>query len=178
MSLRTVRLLLWLPLLAFLIILGLAASGLLGSHDTSIRSQLVAKPVPAFRLPRAGGGPPVTRALLADGRPKLVNLFASWCVPCIAEAPQLMALKARGVPIVGVAVRDRPADLADFLRTNGDPYAVIAHDNASAFQMALGSSGVPESFVVDGRGIIRLQQIGPIAPEQVDAIADAVRSER
>lgn len=178
MGMRTVRVLLWLPLIGFLIVLALVAGGLIEPHDAAIRSQLTGKPVPDFTLPRAGGGPPATRAMLASGGPKLVNLFASWCVPCIAEAPQLMALKRRGVTIVGIAVRDRPADLAAFLRDNGNPYAAIAHDDASRLQMALGSSGVPESFVVDGHGVIRLQHVGPIDAGQVDAIAAAVGQAR
>jgi cytochrome c biogenesis protein CcmG, thiol:disulfide interchange protein DsbE len=175
---RTVRILLWLPLIGFLIVLGLVASGLIAPHDATIRSHMTGKPMPAFTLPRAGGGAPVTQAVLADGRPKLINLFASWCVPCIAEAPQLMALKAKGVEIVGIDIRDEPKDLAAFLARNGNPYALIARDDASALQVALGSSGVPESFVVDGKGVIRLQHIGDIRPEQVDEIAAAVQGAR
>ncbi|WP_419825900.1 redoxin family protein [Sphingomonas sp.] len=177
MGLRTVRLLLWLPLAAFVVILGLVAGGLVRPHDPNIRSQMVDKPVPAFALPRVGGGT-LTQAMLADGRPKLVNLFASWCVPCAAEAPQLDALRARGVPIVGVAIRDTDADLADFLKRYGDPYAVIARDDTAGLQVALGSSGVPESFLVDGRGVVRRQIIGDIRPEQVDEVASALADVR
>jgi cytochrome c biogenesis protein CcmG/thiol:disulfide interchange protein DsbE len=176
-GLRTVRLLLWLPLAAFVVILGLVAGGLIRPHDTSIRSQMVDKPVPAFALPRVGGGT-LTRGMLADGRPKLVNLFASWCVPCAAEAPQLEALRARGVPVVGVAIRDTDADLADFLKRYGNPYAAIARDDTAGLQVALGSSGVPESFVVDGRGIVRRQIIGDIQPDQVGEVAAAVAGAR
>jgi cytochrome c biogenesis protein CcmG/thiol:disulfide interchange protein DsbE len=107
---------------------------------------------------------------VAAGQPHLVNIFASWCVPCIAEAPVLGALKARGVIIDGIAIRDRPEDIADFLRQNGDPYARIGADMRSSVQMALGSSGVPESFIVDGRGIIRYQHVGPIMPQDLEAI--------
>ena len=79
-------------------------------------------------------------------------------------------LKARGVVIDGIAIRDRPEDVADFLKQNGDPYDRIGSDERSSVQMALGSSGVPESFVVDGRGIIRYQQVGPIGDEDVATI--------
>ena len=99
-----------------------------------------------------------------------MNIFASWCVPCVTEVKVLQTLKARGVPIEGIAVRDRPADLADFLARNGDPYQRIGSDPQSQVQISLGSSGVPESFVVDGHGVIRYQQIGPIDPADVPMI--------
>jgi cytochrome c biogenesis protein CcmG/thiol:disulfide interchange protein DsbE len=99
-----------------------------------------------------------------------VNLFASWCVPCIAEAPVLKDLKRRGVAIDGIAIRDRPDDVAMFLQKNGNPFQRIGSDPTSRVQIALGTAGVPESFVVDGRGVIRHQHIGPIAPGEVPTI--------
>ena len=91
-------------------------------------------------------------------------------MPCAVEAPQLAALKAAGVNLVGVAIRDKPADLKIFLDRNGNPFSRIAADNVSAIQFQLGSSGVPESFVVDGRGVIRYQHIGEIRADQVPLI--------
>ncbi|MEO5972697.1 MAG: DsbE family thiol:disulfide interchange protein [Sphingomicrobium sp.] len=140
--------------------------------DTVIRSRLTGQPVPAFTLPAAlPGKPGLTSADLATGAPRLVNIFASWCVPCIAEAPVLGALKARGVAIDGIAIRDRPADVAVFLARHGDPFERIGSDDTSRVQLALGSAGVPESFVVDGRGIIRFQHVGPIEPADVSTIS-------
>jgi cytochrome c biogenesis protein CcmG/thiol:disulfide interchange protein DsbE len=107
---------------------------------------------------------------LATGQPHLVNIFASWCVPCISEVKVLQQLKGRGVLIEGIAVRDRPEDIADFLARNGDPYERIGSDEQSRVQIALGSSGVPESFIVDGRGIIRYQHIGAITDGDVRVI--------
>ena len=80
--------------------------------------------------------------------------------------------KARppGIPIDGVAVRDRPQDLAGFLATYGDPFRAIGADNDRRVQLALGSAGVPETFVVDGRGIIRHQHIGAIMPQDMASI--------
>ncbi len=140
--------------------------------DTVIRSRLTGQPVPAFTLPAAlPGKPGLTSADLTTGAPRLVNIFASWCVPCIAEAPVLGALKARGVAIDGIAIRDRPADVAAFLARHGDPFERIGSDDTSRVQLALGSAGVPESFVVDGRGIIRFQHVGPIEPADVSTIS-------
>ena len=131
--------------------------------DTNVHSKLDGKPVPMFSLPP---GIPTKAALsaadLATGTPHVVNIFASWCVPCIGEVTVLQALKARGAAIDGIAVRDRPADIAAFLARNGDPYERIGSDTQSRVQIALGSSGVPETFVVDGKGVIRYQHIGPI----------------
>jgi cytochrome c biogenesis protein CcmG/thiol:disulfide interchange protein DsbE len=115
---------------------------------------------------------------LATGKPHLLNIFASWCVPCITEVKVLQKLKARGVPIDGVAVRDRPEDIRQFLTDNGDPYDRIGADALSKLQIALGSSGVPESFVVDGKGVIRYQHIGPIEQRDIPAIMARLESAR
>jgi cytochrome c biogenesis protein CcmG/thiol:disulfide interchange protein DsbE len=113
------------------------------------------------------GKPGLSSADLATGQPRLINVFASWCVPCIAEAPLLVELKRQGVAIDAIAVRDRPEDVTDFLARNGDPFERIGTDPESRVQLALGSSGVPETFVVDGHGIIRYQHMGPIEPGDV-----------
>jgi cytochrome c biogenesis protein CcmG, thiol:disulfide interchange protein DsbE len=147
--------------------------------DTTVQSEMIGKAVPTFTLPSAlAGGKALSSADLAGGRPKLVNFFASWCVPCIGEAPVLTELKQQGVPIVGIAVRDRSDDVSRFLDQNGNPFERIGADSQSRVQLSFGSSGVPETFVVDGRGIIRLQHIGPIQPDDVPALIEAVRDAR
>lgn len=147
--------------------------------ETAVRSQLVGRAVPQFAAPAAlPGKPALASADLADGQPKLVNFFASWCAPCIGEAPLLEELASGGVPIVGIAVRDRPEDLAAFLDLHGDPFQRIGADPQSKLQLAFGSAGVPETFVVDGRGIIRMQHVGPIEPDDVPALVEAVRAAR
>ena len=139
--------------------------------DTIVHSKLEGRAVPAFDLPAAlPGKPALSSADLATGQPRLVNVFASWCVPCITEVRVLQQLKARGALIAGIAVRDRRDDLAAFLARNGDPYDRIGSDAQSRVQIALGSSGVPESFIVDGKGIIRYQHIGPIEASDVPTI--------
>lgn len=159
------------PLALLLLFVAFVAWRLMNPPDTTIRSRLEGKPVPAFALPAAlPGRASLTSADLATGRPRLVNIFASWCVPCIAEAPVLGELQARGVAIDGIAIRDRPEDVSAFLERHGDPYERIGADMQSSVQLALGSSGVPESFVVDGRGIIRYQHVGAIMPQDVATI--------
>lgn len=158
-----------------LILLGLLIAGLIWRlatpADTVVKSRLGGKPVPAFVLPAMIEGKPALASNdLATGAPHLVNLFASWCVPCIGEAKVLGELKGRGVRIDGIAVRDRPEDVAEFFGRHGDPYERIGSDEQSEVQIALGSSGVPESFVVDGRGVVRYQHIGPIEPQDVPLI--------
>jgi cytochrome c biogenesis protein CcmG/thiol:disulfide interchange protein DsbE len=112
---------------------------------------------------------------MTDGKPRLLNLFASWCIPCAAESPQLAALAAQGAEIDGIAVRDHKDDLAAFLARNGNPYTRIGGDDVSAVQMAIGSSGVPETFVIDGKGIIRYQHIGDVRPEDVPLLLQKLR---
>jgi cytochrome c biogenesis protein CcmG/thiol:disulfide interchange protein DsbE len=173
------RLVLWLPLALFLLFLAVLAFGLGGGRDDRIRSAMIGKPVPEFALAAAvPGHPPLAAADLRAGHARIVNIFASWCIPCRVEAPQLLALKRRGVPIDAIAVRDKPADVAAFLARHGDPFDRIGDDPTSKVQFALGSSGVPETFVVDGRGIIRHQHIGEIRAEDLDGIVQAWEAAR
>src|ERR1043165_5122674 len=110
------RLILWVPLGLFALFLAAVASRLYAPSQPNIPSALVGQPVPDFALPPgAADRPGLASADLRRGRPRLVNIFASWCLPCRVEAPQLAELSRRGVPIVGIAVRDRPEDLARFL---------------------------------------------------------------
>ena len=169
----------FLPLVLLVLIVGAMVWRLTNPADTAVRSQLVGKPVPAFEAESAlPDRPGLSAADLATGEPRVVNFFASWCVPCVAEAPVLMELKRRGIAIDGLAVRDRPEDIAAFLQRHGDPFVRIGADPQSSIQLALGSAGVPESFVVDGRGIVRLHHVGPIEPHQVEEFTQAVESAR
>ena len=158
----------FLPLIVLVAFVGAVAWRLGKPAEEQIPSQLVGRPAPAFVLaPALPGRPGLSSAELARGQPRMINVFASWCVPCIAEAPLLLELKRKGIAIDAVAVRDRPEDVADFLARHGDPFERIGSDPESSVQLALGSSGVPESFIVDGRGVIRYQHMGPIEPDDL-----------
>jgi len=168
------RWLLFLPLVLFAAVVLAFAFRLHAPGDTVVRSRMVGKPMPEFVLkPIVPGHPGLAAADLRAGHPRLVNVFGSWCIPCRVEAPQLEALKRRGIPIDAIAIRDRGEDVAAFLRDYGDPFARIGDDPRSQVQMAIGSSGVPETFVVDGNGIIRHQHIGEIRAEDVATIVAA-----
>lgn len=165
------RVLIWAPLVLFAAVFALVASGLLKPGDRLVHSAMVGKPLPQLDLkPLVPGKPGVKTADFGNGKPRLLNIFASWCIPCIAEAPQLMKLKAAGIEIDAIAIRDTPDAVQAFLARNGDPYARIGDDKASASQIALGSSGVPESFIIDSRGVIVDQHIGDIRADDVPEI--------
>lgn len=139
--------------------------------ETTIHSRLVGTNVPAFQLPAAVEGKPGLSAPdLRGGGPRLLNIFASWCVPCAIEAPVLADLEHHGVKIDAIAIRDRPEDVAAFLQRYGDPFERIGADANSRVQLALGSAGVPESFVIDADGVIRYHHPGPIMPQDVSTI--------
>ena len=173
---RTLR---FVPLALLALIVAALVWRLASPVDTNVHSTLDGKPVPAFDLgPALDMKPPLSSRDLASGEPHIVNVFASWCVPCIAEVRVLQQLKARGARIEGIAIRDRPDDLAAFLARNGDPYERIGDDPQSKVQISLGSSGVPESFIVDGKGVIRYQHIGPIEAEDVPTIVAKLEQAR
>lgn len=162
---------LWLPLGLFGGFIALVMAGLFRPAGQEVESAMIGKPLPEFNLRAASAERPgLTTSDFKDRKPRLLNVFASWCIPCAVEAPQLAALKSRGVEVHAVAIRDRPEDVARFLARYGNPFARIGADDVSAVQLGIGSSGVPETFVVDGNGVIRYQLIGEIRPEHVDVL--------
>jgi len=170
-SVRTRRWALWLPLALFASFVVLVLFGLLKPADREVASAMIGKPLPVFDLrPAVPERPGLSSRDFGGGKPRLLNVFASWCIPCAVEAPQLDQLRAAGVEIDGIAIRDRRDDVAAFLARYGNPFSRIGADDVSAVQLAMGSSGVPETFVIDGKGVIRYQHIGEIRPEQVPVI--------
>lgn len=167
---------LWLPLALFAGFCLLVAWPLIRPPSTAVESQLIGEPLPQFALkPANAERPGVVTADFRDGKPKLLNIFASWCVPCIAEAPQLGELERNGAVIVGVALRDRPDELAAFLGEHGNPFSRIGADDIGEVQLGIGSSGVPETFVIDGKGVIRYQHIGDIRESDVPMLLQKLK---
>jgi cytochrome c biogenesis protein CcmG/thiol:disulfide interchange protein DsbE len=170
------RVFLWVLVALVAGLFGLFAWQLSQPKDEFVESAMIGQPIPAFDLPAAvPDRPGLSSRDLADGQPKLLNVFASWCVPCAAEAPNLARLEAGGANIVAVAIRDRPEDVAAFLRAYGNPFSRIGKDDISAVQLSIGSSGVPETFVIDGQGVIRYQHIGDIRDEDVAMLLGKLR---
>src|SRR4051794_9134294 len=103
----------WVPLAVFALFIVTAAWRLAAGNDDTIRSHVIGQPIPAFALgPAVPGQAGLGSGDLKTGKPRLLNVFASWCVPCGVEAPQLMELNRRGIPIDAIAIRDRPEDVA------------------------------------------------------------------
>ncbi|MEQ5788792.1 DsbE family thiol:disulfide interchange protein [Erythrobacter sp. NFXS35] len=162
------RIWLWVPLALFAFFAGLAGYMLTQEKDQFVESTMIGEPLPDFALqPAFSDLPGASKGDFVGGGPRLLNIWASWCLPCIAEAPQLEALQEQGVEIVGIAIRDRPEDVANFLARHGNPYTRIGSDAISEVQLAIGSSGVPETFVIDAAGVIRYQHIGDIREDDV-----------
>lgn len=134
-------------------------------------SALIDEPVPEFDLPAVKGR---TRGLAtADlkGEVSLVNIFASWCVPCRAEHPLLVELNRRGiVPIHGLNYKDRPDDASDWLDQLGDPYTRTGADVDGRVGIDWGVYGVPETFIIGRDGRIAYKHVGPLTVETVEDV--------
>lgn len=172
----------WTKRLVPVLLLGALIGGLSWRHSRSTGptafEQAINRPMPPIDL--ASAQPAAARLTSADfatGEPQLINLFASWCGPCIAEAAQLATLKAEGVTIRGIAIRDRPEAVAAFLARHGNPYTAVGLDPDSRAQRAIGAEGVPETFVVDGNGTLMRRFIGGLdeaaLPKVREALAEA-----
>ncbi len=151
------------------------------SRQLAIPDPVVGRALPLWlasafsrRSPYAQSGR-VKQSPLQPDRPHLVNLFASWCLPCRIETPVLTALAARGIRIDGVAVRDEPAAVARYLQTSGDLFASVELDQHGQVQAALGVAGLPETYVVDARGIIMYRHRGALNPDDAERLAERLR---
>jgi len=145
--------------------LGGMNTGSFDPHD--IHVPVLNRPVPNFTLPAQAPGQTFTDADLRDLRaPVLVNFFASWCIPCVAEMPNLVEL-GKQVPIWGIAYKDKPANAAGFLARAGNPYSRIASDEDGLAALDWGISGVPETFVIGPGGIIRWHNAAPLSADLI-----------
>lgn len=152
------------PLAVFVALAGLLAVGL-NLNPREVPSPLIGKPAPVFVLPRLDD--PAVQVAAADlkGQVWVLNVWASWCVPCLAEHPLVTELARSGVRVVGLNYKDKPEDATRWLTRHGNPYAMVLADRDGAVGIDFGVYGVPETFVIDQDGIIRHKQIGPITPE-------------
>ena len=140
-----------------------------GDYDPKgVPSALIGKPPPDFTLaPLEGAERPglASTDLKGLARPVLVNFFASWCAPCVAEHPYLVKLQRQGVPLLGVAYKDKPADSLAFLKRHGNPYQRIGVDQPGRVAIDWGLYGVPETYLIDKAGLIRWRWAGPLTEE-------------
>lgn len=169
----------FLPLVLFAGFAGLVGWKLVfNPTDPSILpSALIGKALPDFALKPVTGLniPGLATADLKQGKVTVVNVFASWCVPCHQEHPVLLQLPGAGVNLVGIAYKDQDENTRRFLGQDGNPYAAIGADTSSRAGIDLGLTGVPETYIVRGDGTVSAKIVGPISEQMVrDTLLPAI----
>lgn len=156
-------LLLLIPLAIFVGIGGLFYAGLQRSHkDGGLASTLLNKEAPELAPTQLGNELTPTNEDLNQSTIKLVNFWASWCAPCRAEHPNLTALNEQGFTILGINYKDEADNALAFLTELGNPYTKIGTDKAGRIAIDWGVYGIPETFIIDHEGVVRLRWAGPI----------------
>lgn len=165
-----------LPFAIFIALAGLFWYALQTGDPSKLPSALIGKPVPEFTVPpveglKAEDGAEMqsfAASDLAQGKPTIVNIFASWCVPCLEEHPMLMALAEEpGIRIYGINYKDDPASARRFLGRYGNPYDRVGTDSSGRTAIDFGVYGVPETFVISGDGTIAYRHVGPLTEEAI-----------
>ena len=165
-----------LPFILFAALAALFWYALQTGDPSRLPSALIGKPVPEFSMPPLEGlkdsaGAKVesfTASDLAQGKPTIVNVFASWCVPCLEEHPMLMALSEEpGIRIYAINYKDDPASARRFLGRYGNPFTRVGTDGSGRTAIDFGVYGVPETFVISGDGKIAYRHVGPLTEEAV-----------
>lgn len=156
------------PLVGFAALLGLLAIGLkLDPHE--VPSPLIDKPAPAFSVPQLRDPQLLLDERSLHGKVALLNVWASWCGVCREEHPLLVELAAqRKLPIYGLDYKDTTGDALRWLARFGDPYTAIGFDARGQVGLDYGVYGVPETYVLDRRGVIRYKHVGPLTREVLD----------
>ncbi|MEM9147279.1 MAG: DsbE family thiol:disulfide interchange protein [Pseudomonadota bacterium] len=150
------------PFLGAFAVLSTLGIELLTKEGDALPSALIDRPVPEFALGGLGDTPGLSTADLQEPGVKLVNIWASWCIPCRHEHPWIEALAKEGHIVTGINYKDTAEGAAAFLDELGNPYARIGVDASGRTGIDWGVYGVPETFVVDAKGHIRYRHVGPI----------------
>lgn len=170
------RALLLAPALIFVALVSMFAFALQKGDPSKLPSALIGKPAPALELPPLDGlagqaGQPagaLTRQALATGQVSVVNFWASWCAPCVEEHPLLVQLAAnRDVRLYGINYKDQAVNARRFLGRYGNPFTAVGVDATGRAAIEWGVYGMPETFVIDGRGVIAYKHVGPLTPHSV-----------
>jgi cytochrome c biogenesis protein CcmG/thiol:disulfide interchange protein DsbE len=149
----------------FIALVGLLALGL-RLNPREVPSPLIGKPAPAFELPLLHQPDKTFSQKDMLGTVWVMNVWASWCPPCLVEHPVVSELARSGlVPVVGLNYKDARENALPWLKRNGDPFKVTAYDAAGRIGIDYGVYGVPETYVIDRKGIIRYKHIGPLTPQ-------------
>jgi len=171
MSLKNVRWGALIPAVAFLIMAGLFLVAVFRGDPSRVPSALIGRHVPEFSLPPLPGvdRPGLASSDFGQGQPVIVNVWASWCVPCRDEYPVLSALsRMTKAPIYGLNYKDSAEAARGFLEELGNPFTRIGADAKGRISIDWGVYGVPETYIVDGKGHIAYKHVGPLTPEVVD----------
>jgi cytochrome c biogenesis protein CcmG, thiol:disulfide interchange protein DsbE len=159
------------PVLIFTAVVVMFAFALQKGDPSKLPSALIGKPAPPLDLPPLDGlagkdGQPavaLSRQALATGQVSVVNFWASWCAPCVEEHPLLVQLAAnRGIQLFGINYKDQAANARRFLGRYGNPFTAVGVDAIGRAAIEWGVYGMPETFVVDGRGVIAYKHVGPL----------------
>ena len=149
----------------FIALVGLLAAGL-QLNPREVPSPLIGKPAPAFDLPLLQQPDKSFSQKDMLGTVWVMNVWASWCPPCLVEHPVVSELARSGIaPVVGLNYKDAREDALPWLKRNGDPFKATVYDAAGRIAIDYGVYGVPETYVIDRKGIIRYKHIGPLTPQ-------------
>ena len=137
-------------------------------NPREVPSPLIGKSIPEFSLPKLEKENSVVTSKTFDGTVWVLNVFASWCTPCLDEHPMLMELASQNrVIVVGLNYKDGFQNAADWLGKHGNPYSAVAVDTDGLVGLDFGVYGVPETFLIDKSGVIRYKKIGPLSSADI-----------